>query len=104
MLNIAVDLHSWNFLRNSLLKITSQLAHTRGSLREIHASQFCRRAKPCDTRNIFRARSFVTFVMPAVKEFFQSRAFLNEQGANTFRRVNLVPRKRKQINAEFFYI
>ncbi len=70
----------------------------------MRARHFRRGAQPDDPRHVFRARTPVALVMPAVQERPQNRPLADVERAHAFGAVQFVRGKRQQIHAEFFHV
>src|SRR5712691_3108530 len=91
-------------LGNLLLKSIAQAASMFVAFRHFALGQFRRRAKRDDVGNGFRASAPLSLLMTTDLLRGQTHAAADKQGSRSFRRVNLVRRKRKQITTQRFNV
>src|SRR3989338_1006808 len=70
----------------------------------IPGGYFDRFRKTNNSRDVFRASPFVSFMVPAVLKRSYLHAFSKIQSAYAFGAVNLMARKRAEVNPEFFHV
>src|SRR6058998_3420222 len=104
LFGITVENDLADMLGNLLFKSIAQALSVFVAGRHFALGQFRRRAKRDDVGHGFRAAAPLPLLMTADLLGTEPHALANKQRATSFRGINLVRRKRKQITAERFNV
>lgn len=90
-------------VKDPLLQRVPQDAHALRHVREPLGREAGRRTQPDDPGNVLRPRPALPLVRPPGHERLDLHATPDKQGADSLGPVNLMPRKRQEVNTKFLH-